>query len=158
MKSKMKVYLRGNETFIPIGSYVEGTEIFRILSKYFPSKGKIAPTSLEELVFFADAAADSIDANTTLIEESQKTISTIMNTNNSLQEKLSMSDDIELTIKKYKSKIEELEYAKCIFVQWFQMIILFNDSCLGFDNDSDHYLYFGIDTVGSKEEILDSDK
>lgn len=153
----INIYLRANDTFIPIGSYIEGTPIFNILNNYAPDL-KLAALISQDFITFTNDAIERIEADKVSEEEERKTISTIMNSNNAIREKLKLIDEIEANIKNYENEINQLEYAKCIFSQFFGMINLLEESGLYFDNDADHYIYFGVDAIGSMENVLVGDK
>ena len=154
MSQYINFYLRVNDTFVPVGSYSRSLEIYQIAHNYVPYEHIVNLTEKDFNLMMEDAEA-RVRKNKSEMQKLKETISLIMSANSPLREKMAEADNIEEEIREIEESNSGLDFAYDIFLHFYDMI---NDARYGIDsldNDYNHYIYAGIEAVGSLENVVE---
>ena len=154
MSQYINFYLRVNDTFVPVGSYPRNLEIYQVAHNYVPYEHIVNLTEKDFNLMMEDAEA-GVRKNKSEMQKLKETISIIMNANNPLNEKLAEVSNIEEEIREIEESNSGLDFAYDIFLHFYDII---NDARYGIDpldNDYNHYIYAGIEAVGSLENVVE---
>ena len=158
MSAYVNFYLRVNENFAPLGSYSRSSQIYKIMGAYLPWE-KIVALDVSTLQRFRSEVEDILHFTQKDKDRGIAKCKSIMDAANTpLEEKLSAVANIEDNLKELDEYIEELNDAISIFSFFIGMIEDFkyypSEYC-SFKGDADHYLYAGIEAIGSIENIVE---
>ncbi len=155
MSSYANFYLRMNDSFAPIGCYSRNSEIYKAVDD-FCFYGQIRAFTIEklnEIINNLESKINNIRKQDKIDEQHCQMI--MQAANNSIEAKMEAIYNIESNREERNEYVEELEFAADTFRVFLNMIDDFKYSSLNqnFSNDSNHYIYVGIEACGDLGSI-----
>ena len=154
MSSYVNFYLRVNDSFAPIGSYSRSSEMYQVMNYYCPY-GKIWAFTPGKLLDIIKEFTNKANRMKEERKEDEKRCEMIMQANNPLNEKMEAVYEIESNFEEMDLSIQELEFAADTLRVFYNMIDDFRycGSSGTFSNDYNHYIYAGVEALGSLENV-----
>lgn len=158
MSSYVNFYLRANEIFAPIGSYSRSNEVYQAIQDhlYYEKLVALTPSILNDVI---QEVEEKIARMRKHRATDENRIHLIMDSANStMDEKLQAVNDIECNFEEMDAYIDELNFVADVMRVFINMIDAYEyGGDGGLDNDPNHYIYAGIDAVGSMEYVVDKE-
>lgn len=154
MSQYVNFYIRVNNSFIPIADYSRNNYIYRVF-EYLPYE-KIKALTYDDFIIRKDKIKGDREYAEKMIAEVNAKKEFIAKTDASLEEKLQQYNFATECIAEYQDDIESCNFALDFIYFLEEMIdaIRYNEDGLNMDNDYNHYLYAGIEAIGSIENII----
>ena len=141
MSAYIQFFIRNDEAFMPIGTYIRGSRIYQYFDEYTPWE-KIKPITRPLLEKIRDDVNDDILYFQKRHNRAKEMKEYVAGMNNSMDEKMEWIENIEATL---SDCCEEIEKAECVkyYLNFLDDII----ESVEYEEHIDHknYLYVGIE-------------
>ena len=158
MSSYVNFYLRANEIFAPIGSYSRSSEVYKAIDKYvgYNELVSLTPEIFNDVIQEVEEKIARMRKRRAVDENRIRLI--MDSANSTMDEKLQAVNDIECNFEEMDAYVDELNFAADVMRVFINMIDAYEyGGDGGLDNDPNHYIYAGIDAIGSMEYVVDKE-